>query len=169
MSSLAIVFALNLSIWLTCVDSCSHWTAVYAWSTNAEHLWRPQDEQIWQPGANMQVCINIPHWIRPISSPLRTAVFLCNLYNSLLLDPAEVGSTWGGRPLRRAPASPPATAVDQDSSARRCRSPTPLSMKLDSTSAPTETSTSKMARLQQPLMCSSTVNLRITLSLFIVI
>lgn len=44
----------SISVWL-CVGSCSHWTTLQSWSTDAERLWRPQDEQIRQPGVNVQV------------------------------------------------------------------------------------------------------------------
>lgn len=65
-SSVLIVFAL-IDLF---VVSCSHWTALYAWSADAEPIWRPKDEQIRQPGADVQVCIRIPPWIQSIHWPI---------------------------------------------------------------------------------------------------
>lgn len=149
MSSLLFVFVVSLcSDLLTCfVGSFSHWTAVYAWSTNTEHLWHTQDEQIWQPWTHMQVCkCTLMHCIHPLTHTHTVQKQI--IHNYLSPDPTEVASTWGGQLLLQALASPPVTAVDQDCSAQDWRSTMQLPMKLDSIAAPTETLKLKMARLQ---------------------
>lgn len=149
-----VIYLLNQSqhlCWL-CIGSCSYWTAVYTWSANIERLWRPQDEQIRQPGVNVQV-----------GSVFSAVCFIlvctpCTVHTSKNLCFAAVGSTCVGRPRLRAPASPLVTAAGLDSSAQLCGSLMQLSMRQDSTSAPTRTWRLKMAKLQQLLMCLSGVN-----------
>lgn len=85
------------------------------------------------------------------------------MHASISLCLAAVGSTCVGRPRLRAPACPLATAAGLDSSAQPCGSLMQLSTRRDSTSAPTRTWKLKRAKLQQPPMCLSRVELFLSL------
>lgn len=154
-----VIYLLNQSqrlCWF-CLGSCSYWTTVYTWSANIERLWRPQDEQIRQPGVKVQV--GSVFWA--VCSILVCTP--CTVHASKSLCFAAVSSTCVGRPHLRAPASPLVTAVVLDFSAQLCGSLMQLSTRRDSTSAPTRTWRLKMAKLPQPLMCLSEVKLFLSL------
>lgn len=89
-----------------------------------------------------------------VSGPSQTHTRIVFTLNFFLPPASEVGSTWGGRLLRWAPASPPPTAAAQASSAQHCASQTPQSMRRGSTSVPTRTWQWKTARRRWPPMCS---------------